>query len=526
MSTFYSDDMYGKKSGAGLKIAGILGVCAVLAGGCAAAYAFSDTVKNQVKLAFSKPEDYFEWVYEKNSTDLADACGSSYQKAKDQKNEGATGYAELRLEPTSEIIDYMLDDMGIDEDSTDEEKQIGDLLKNTSSVAVRVDSTVLKNSISENISVCRNDDTLTTADIVMDMENQYAFARIPDLTERYLGMDIGKFTEEMLDGQTVLFNPADVPTGQEIGDCVKKYCMIPVKNIQEVTVEKKKPVQISGISTEYTELTANLTAEQLLDICQQFVDNAATDETIKKLTGNSTEFSNAMLDAGDAIRKLRDSGVSGSTNVQMITYVDATGTIRGHYITAGSDFAYFGAIGMDGDQIAGEVKISAAGKKILGCKLDATRSGVTFNGTASAVAASSYGGDDTEINLTFSDVKIVDTEKGYFNGNLKVGTNDEEVPEVALTFSTDGSSETVAYDINVEEMSVGRLTLTYSADKGGSVSVPDRSAAYDVPTDMKGVNITDYVTVDELKQYVTNVLKKLGLSDDLISEATEAISYL
>jgi hypothetical protein len=43
----------------GLKIAGIAGLTAVLAGGCIAAYAFSDIAKNQVRLAFSKPDNYF-----------------------------------------------------------------------------------------------------------------------------------------------------------------------------------------------------------------------------------------------------------------------------------------------------------------------------------------------------------------------------------------------------------------------------------------------------------------------------------
>ncbi|MBR4199959.1 MAG: hypothetical protein IKQ91_01615 [Oscillospiraceae bacterium] len=527
MSTFYSDDMYGKKSGAGLKIAGILGVCAVLAGGCAAAYAFSDTVKNQVKLAFSKPEDYFTWVYEKNTSDLADACGASYQKSIDQKNEGATGYAELRLEPTEEIRNYIIDDaLSIDSDSSDEERELADIIQKTDSIAFRVDSTVLKNSFSEKLTLLRNGETLTDADVIMDLDNNYAYGRVADLTERYIGMDIQKASEELLNGSDLLFNPKDVPTGQEIGECVKKYCMIPVENITEVTIEKKKPVQISGISTEYTAMTANLTAEQVLDIAQKFTDSASTDETLKKLIPDQADFQNAMLEAGDSIRQLRESGISGTTNVQMITYVDTTGTIRGHYITAGSDFGYFGAIGMEDNQIAGELKVSAAGKSLLSCKLDATRDGMTLNGTASAFVNNTYGDEDNEIKADFSNFKIVDAEKGYFSGDVKLTTNDEEIPEIALTFNSDGSSESISYQLNVEEYSVGLLTLTYSADKGGSVEVPDRSGVFEVSPDMRGVDIEQYVSKDEIKKFSETVLKRLGVSDKLIGEVNDSVDGL
>ena len=83
MSTFYGD-MYGeRRKRFGLKLGGFLGVAAVIAGGCAAAYAFSDTVKNQVKLAFSSPQDYFTWVCEKNANELSESFAGSYQEMLD-----------------------------------------------------------------------------------------------------------------------------------------------------------------------------------------------------------------------------------------------------------------------------------------------------------------------------------------------------------------------------------------------------------------------------------------------------------
>ena len=75
----------------GKKAAVICGVAAAaLVGGCASAYAFSDTVQNQVKLRTMKPEKYFAWVCENNGTDIAKKASTNYEKAV-KKIENGTG---------------------------------------------------------------------------------------------------------------------------------------------------------------------------------------------------------------------------------------------------------------------------------------------------------------------------------------------------------------------------------------------------------------------------------------------------
>ena len=111
MSTFYGD-MYGeRRKRFGLKLGGIVGVAAVIAGGCAAAYAFSDTVKNQVKLAFSSPQDYFTWVCEKNADDFSEAFHNLNSKGykvcfKLSIDEGAITYHVIDKDRKSSIYKY------------------------------------------------------------------------------------------------------------------------------------------------------------------------------------------------------------------------------------------------------------------------------------------------------------------------------------------------------------------------------------------------------------------------------------
>lgn len=504
--------------GIGLKIAGIAGVLAVLAGGCAAAYAFSDTVKNQMKLAFSEPQDYFEWVYEKNTTDLAERCGTGYQQSIGRRNDGETDCVELRLEPSEEIRDFLIDEIFYDE-LDENEQELADVIRSTESLALKMDTVTRGNAVSAGITLMRNDGAVTSADAASDLDAAMFYARVPDLNERWISMDLAAFSEELLDGQGSLRRTGDLPDAQEIADMVKRYGMMFVQDVNDVTVEKKQPVQISGVSTEYTAMTAELTADQFLNTVQTMLDAASTDSTLQKLMGDDVSFRSAMMDASDSIRTLRSYDLNGGDTVKMITYVDGMGVIRGHYITVGSNFAYFGALGMEKDHLAGELKLSVMGKKILGGKLDATRDGDVISGTASCTAASGYG-DDVTINFSFDDVEIVDAEQGYFNGVLKLTASEEEFPTIALTFSSDGSNQTVSYPLEIEDMSVGTLKLIYAREAGGTVSVPDGAGAFAVdPESSYDIAWEDYVSETELRAYLTDVMQKLGFSESAANDA-------
>lgn len=524
MSSFDSNDFYGRKSNVGMKIAGIAGVVAVVAGGCAAAYAFSDTVKNQVKLAFSQPEDYFEWVYEKNTTELAEICGTNYQQGLDRQENGTSGWAELRLEPTQEVRDYLIDDLSGDDDPDDAEQQLMEIIRSTDSIALKADGIVRSNAASGQFTLIRNDNDIISNDMVIDLDDMRLFSRVPELTDRWITVDLGEAAEEYLSGENLLRRPDDRPEAQAVADTVHKYGMMLVQDVSTVTVEKKQPVQISGISVEYTEMIAELSADQLLNTIQSLVDAASTDETLQKLAADDQAFRSAMLDAGDKIRELRALGITGGETVKLITYVDAAGTIRGCYITMGSDLAFFAAVGMADDTLAGELKFSVAGKKILGCKLDASRSGAAVSGTASCTISTGYGSDET-INLSFSDVEIVNLERGYCNGSFTMTVTDDDIPPIALTLSSDGSSQSIAYALEIEDISIGTLKLIYATEDGGEVAVPERSGAYEYDPYDSDASPADYVDKAAVQNYIETVMQRLGFSEDVAQEAGESIEY-
>ena len=79
------------------------GALAVAVGGGAAAYALSDVIKNQVKLTISKPESYYTWVTEKNSSELATQISEAYRTYLEEAKKGTTSNVSLKFDTSEDL---------------------------------------------------------------------------------------------------------------------------------------------------------------------------------------------------------------------------------------------------------------------------------------------------------------------------------------------------------------------------------------------------------------------------------------
>lgn len=491
-------------NGAGMKIAGIAGVLVVLAGGCGAAYAFSDTVKNQVKLAVSSPEDYYEWVYEKNTNDVAALFENSYQNYSDRL-EGSSGEVVLQFAPTEDAKAFLIEDSLGSSGS----QMLTDWINGINSLELAIESNSSDSIANGTFKLRRNDTDVTSMEIAADLNADTAFMRIPDLTQRWLGMDLSDALEDA-DMGTLTGAPAAGLEPSEIAACVAKYSEILYENAGHITLNKKESVRIAGFTTEYTAITAAVSANDLLDRMIRLTDTASTDAVLKQLFPEETDFSGMMLDAGDELRGLRDSGLAGSGMMNVITYVDMTGTIRGYYIKSGNEFSVFCANGMKDKQVGAELQMTVQGTNLVDLEASATADGGSFTGTLKA-SVNNGSGDPMNISASFTDLEVVDAEKGYFNGLLKIDL--PEIDTIELTFSSDGSAQNISYPLVVEDMAVGDLTLRYTIQENGSATMPDTSDAYQM--DMNGnFELGEYITEAELEAYVTGVMERLGFSSE------------
>ncbi|HAG13316.1 MAG TPA: hypothetical protein DCG49_05580 [Ruminococcus sp.] len=484
-------------SNVGLKIAGVVGVVAVLGGGCAAAYAFSDTVKNQVKLATSSPEDYFHWVYDKNVADLADGSAAAYQKGLDRTNGSAATHCELRFTPSEDCKSLVLEQIGAD-DSGETGKRISDIVNNMNTVVLSADAAGGGNGLSEQFKLLVNDTEVTSAEAAADLEGQSIYMRVPELSERWINMplDLGE------SGSTFDFamNPGAYLSASDLSGLISKYCLLPVQDLQTVTVEKKQSVNIGAISTEYTAMTVDLTLDDVVNIVSKITDAASTDETLLKLAPDQDAFTAALVDIGENIRTAAEN-VDSTETVKFTTYVDATGTIRGFYVAPDQQNSFFAGVGMQDGQLAASVQLSALGTDYI--KMSA-KSDTSGNGDFKCTL------DDLSFSGTFSDLHISNPEKGYVTGNLTINYEDYEA--IPVTFSEDGNGQKITYELNLEGTDYGSLELYYSMNSDLAPIEPDKSSALEVKDN--DFNVMDYTNQDDLTEYVTTVLTRLGLDEE------------
>lgn len=553
------------KKKTGLKVAAIgAGAAVVIAGGGVAAYNLSDYVKNQVKLATLEPAEYYAWVNEKTAEEAAENISKTYQEVLDKSEKGQSASFSIKYELSSEVKDLLLAEAGDDE-------EIVDIIENIDSIEIGADSDVKKTEMLETVYASVNDEKLVSAEVAMDMENLACFMRIPELKEQWVGMELGELMAEEISAEgtvaenlydacmDAMVNPEDYISPEDLSDLITRYTAVWNGAIEDVELEKKQEVEISDLTVEYTVITAEIDEEKAYDIMEAFVKEAADDDIIKDLVTekigavSEDEYDEAFDDLLEEIDTMKEeSDFSDDTTIDLITYVDATGTIRGfEFVMNGEDeemSARF-IVGADKDNIAAELVMNDNGVDVISVTLDGTREDKAYSGEIECTVVDEseeyyddydyddeyyYEGEEEEeeeeeepeteettITIEFNDFEIVDEEKGYINCGLAVILPDIDEP-ISLDFSSDGKSQDITYDINIEDTDYGKLVLSMSAEDSADVSIPSSDDAFMIDLESEDIAIEDYVAQEDVQAFIEELLKKLGFSDEDAASAAES----
>lgn len=518
MSTFYGD-MYGeKKKGAAMRFAGLAGVAAVLGAGCFAAYQFSDTVKNQVKLAFAKPQDYLAWVCEKNTNDLAEIIGGCYQQGLNDRENGAGISAALRFEPNPEGIDSLLGDYAADIKRSGPEKELFDILRNAESIGLTADAAVQYDHTSERFKLRFNDKEIVSAECVFDLNDSVAYMRVPELKEKWLGLDCGALAEQYLGSEKIIPKNDALPTGAEIAETVRKYGTMFPAHLSNVSVARSESVRISEIETNYIAISAEMSKEQLLDTVQDMIAAAQNDSVLESLTRHAFDYGDIMAYIGQKFNQLCGKLSGNEQMIELKLYVDAAGTIRGVDIADGDGIGVFAAAGMDGDRLGAEWMVTNNGNPLCSVFADAYRSGETFSGQASVCGR----GNLEEAVISFVNLRTVGDRQRYLSGDVTVCTKLDNFA-ATLQFSSDGNGQTINYPVVYDGRTIGTLNMTAAPSEIVAMEIPDRSESYMIQNNMQAFFLKDYLDADSFSRFCTDTMKKIGLSDQNAEKAAELL---
>lgn len=511
----------------GAVIGGITaGVLVVAVGGGVAAYNFSDLVKNQVKLRISKPDDYYTWVTEKNTSETAAQLAESYRTYLDMQKDGQAVKTDVIFDLSDEATE-MLSSVLAESDM----ENMG-ALNNLEQVKLTVDAKVKDSAVSGNILAAINEKEVISLDMAADYNAMDVFFRIPGLSDQWMtavnGDDMVELTGES--PSTSITDMSEIITPEELESLIVKYSDLYNSYVSDVTIEKKEEVTISDITVNYTVAEMTLDSAKMEEIENGFQNAIKEDELLKEIVVDrlkamtAEEYEESLEESLSDSDEAADEEIIGESDepqsLVIRTYIDAKGGIRG--ISASNpedsgDEVHF-VIGQDEAEIRAEFIALEESEETLRMDIALTeKDEKTYDGTVSVVS------DGEEISAEISDLTVVNEKKGYMSGNISAKIDEQTF---ALALSADDNSQTASCDVVIEGTNYGKLTITSVDEKGAEITLPDKAEAFDI----NGEDVdfpSEYVDQDKMTAFAKEVLMNIGLdektSDELAAEFGDSI---
>lgn len=508
----------------GKKIAAVTaGIIAAAGIGGGVAYTCSDYVKNQVKLAVCKPESYYAWVNEENAEDFAKQIAEKYSAGIDRIDKGSTASLSLKYDLSDTALDLIKDEI-----SGEDGEFITDNLK---SVEFGITAAAKKGDSNNSLFMNWNDDRLLTLDASYIDADQTGFFRIPELTEKWMSLDMSSIIEEAMssygEDETTekledaltkfVTDPGAYLTADELESEIVRYVGVWNASAGDVTLEKKSTVDICDISVEYTVVSVEINNEKAKEIVTNFTDELRDDSVIKgviidKLNAVSEDEYNDALDK--VIESINEDVEDNDETVTFSTYIDPKGVIRG-FRAESADATASCIMGLEGDQVRGEMYVTEDGTETCRSELTATETDKKYTGSIEITS------DDEECTIEFTDFEIVDETLGTFNADTTfIVPGDEEEEKVNVKFSAEGNTQRASADVNVDGDNYGTVTLSLSYENSASPEFPDKgdTLVIDDIDDFDIDTLKEYVTEDEVSSFLKTLLVKVGYPEDTADE--------
>lgn len=499
------------------------GVLAVAVGGGVAAYNLSDLVKNQVKLTISKPANYYTWVTEKNTSELASQVAEGYRTYLEEQKKGQTANVTAKFALSDEASDMLSEAMaesGIEE---------GTILSDLKEVSLGVNSKVKDKTVNGSVFAALNGENIINLDMAGDYDAADLFFKITGLSDQWIMASNGEETEEMIGSSysslsTNLYDMESIITPDELESLVVKYVDLYNSYISDVEIEKKEEIAIGDITVNYTVAEITLNEEKADEIAEGFINALKEDELVKEILVDRTESMtaeeyNESMD--EALDEINDDSEEDETIV-IKTYIDPKGDIRGMALADGEsdEFEARFIMGQDEAEIRGEFVVTESGEDDVRMDIKLTESGdKAYSGSVSVTS------EGETMSAEIKDLAVVDEKKGYMTGNISFEVEDQAI---SLDLGTADGKQTISSDIVVEDVNYGKLTFEISSESGADVSLPDKSEAYDMYGDEADFP-SDYVEQDKMTAFAKDILVKIGLdeetADELAAEFAENIYY-
>lgn len=516
------------KKGKAPVIAGITaGVVAVVAGGSVIAYNTSDFIKNKVKLATLSPKEYYVWINDSNADKNIEALSESYNRYVDIMGKDSEKGMNVKINATYTMSDGVKTLLKSSMGGTDKANKFVDNINN---ISLSLDESLFRGVIGYNLGLDFNDNDIADLEMFMNYGDLFMLGRVPQLTERYLGMDLKSFTSDDDEAKAVdavakfYSNPEEILTKEEFRTLAEKYTSLWNDCISDVQQEKGEEVTVGNYSNKYTVLTIDMSEEFLESTAEKYINTIKEDETIKDIFITRL----GVCDEETYIRNLDDAVESikaddgDDVNLTFKTYVDATGKVRGYTLKDENDdgFEYL-FTGENEQTVNGIINFTdSENSTYFKCNVDYVENDGKYTGSADMTFTEND--EDEKVIAEFTDLQKVNDEYGYVNGNINLSVNDSA--PFAIVLDSDGSSQKANFDIDIEDINYGNVTLEIISSEISELNIPDKSGAYIV--DKNTNDLEGYVSEENIINFMSSVVKNIGFAETDEEARSIVNSYL
>lgn len=520
-----------KKKGKAPVIAGITaGVVAVVAGGSVIAYNTSAFVKNKVKLATLSPKEYYAWVNDVNTSEQIEYLSESYDKYVDIMGKDSGKGINSKMDVTYTMSDGLKNLVKNAMGGTDKANKFVDNINN---ISLTLDESVFQGIIGCNLGLDFNENDIADLEMSIDYANLFMLGRVPQITERYLGMDLSASASSDEDAKALEIvgkfysDPEEILTKDEFRKLAEKYTSLWNECVSEVQQEKGEEVTVGKYTNEYTVLTVEMNEEFLENTAEKYINALKEDETVKNIIVTRLAVCDEETYISDLDNALEDiksdeDGEDDDLILTLKTYVDPTGEIRGYTLKDSQDDGFELLFTGESEQTVNGIFSFTNSEEDMSVKgnIDYTVNDDKYTGSVD-MTVTEYD-EDTKILVEFTDLETVNKDYGYVNGNVNFSVNDSAPFAIAL--NSDGSSQKASFDIDIEDVNYGNIVLEISSSEISELSVPDKSGAYII--DENTDSLEGYATEEELINFISSVVKNTGFAET--DEEARAIikSYL
>ena len=495
----------------------------------------SKTLANGLKKAFSSPEKYYQYVEKKNLKETAENISVIYDNVF-MRNSNVTDTSvssEISIALEEEAFEQLEEWADIDKDD----------ISWLSEASITVDYSMKNNAISGSAGVNLGKESILAADIVMDLEEEAAYAQVSSLSEKYLGLEFSALedmTGEDISGEDIqeaLQSLEDFyekcPDKKKVNKILYNYFCTAIAGLEDVE-EDKKEVRAAGISQKVTVLEVTIDDRAVKTIVESVLEEMQKDKDLKKIYEDLAE-AQLMEDAyvfeedyEDLIEEALDSVdyIEFEEEIVMEVYVNGKGEIIGRKFELEDAGEILFLKTKDGKKYGQEWSLDMGYSKVY-LEGSGKESGSKLSGEYE-IGMESYG-EGYELKFTVEDWDQDSIKEGYVNGTINISMRDvvdmleDElgIPgsmfasyELEVELASKEDSGEAAIRLIYDDECVATINVIGSVGKGQKASAPaDKDVIFIEEED----DVMDWVDSIDGEGFLDR-LEKAGVPGDYVEE--------